>query len=164
MLNRDEFGGNQPSVFTKKYSGIISEIITNIEISPSEDSDQPSQKQISKLSTLALWDTGATHSAITSSTVKTLGLVPKSMALVHHAGGKGYQWIHYIDIHFPNQVTKKLVRVTECQTIRGNFNVIIGMDIISAGDFALTNKDKKAVFSFMMPSIHIIDFKEEMED
>ena len=36
--------------------------------------------------------------------------------------------------------------------------MLIGMDVINAGDFAITNKDGKTVFSFRIPSMERIDF------
>ena len=41
---------------------------------------------------------------------------------------------------------------------QGNFDVLIGMDIIGSGDFAITNHKGKTVFSFRIPSIGRIDF------
>jgi hypothetical protein len=40
------------------------------------------------------------------------------------------------------------------------FNVIIGMDIITLGDFAISNKDEKTVLSFRIPSVDTIDFSQ----
>jgi hypothetical protein len=40
----------------------------------------------------------------------------------------------------------------------GKTDVLIGMDIISRGDFALTHKEGKTVFSFRYPSLATIDF------
>ena len=36
--------------------------------------------------------------------------------------------------------------------------VLIGMDIINLGDFAVTNKNGRTAFSFRTPSIEYIDF------
>jgi preprotein translocase subunit SecA len=40
--------------------------------------------------------------------------------------------------------------------------MLIGMDIIARGDFAVTNYDGKTVFSFRMPSVEQIDFVEQL--
>jgi len=37
-------------------------------------------------------------------------------------------------------------------------DVLIGMNIINQGDFAVTNKDGKTVFSFRLPSVECLDF------
>ena len=42
-------------------------------------------------------------------------------------------------------------------------DVLIGMDIINTGDFAVTNVDGKTCMSFQMPSIRRIDFVKEIQ-
>jgi len=49
------------------------------------------------------------------------------------------------------------LRVTE-GSIFGDSDVLIGMDIISLGDFAVTNFQEKTVFTFRIPSVERIDF------
>lgn len=39
-----------------------------------------------------------------------------------------------------------------------DYDVVIGMDVISRGDFALTNLNGKTTFSFQIPSMEEIDF------
>jgi uncharacterized protein YecA (UPF0149 family) len=39
--------------------------------------------------------------------------------------------------------------------------MLIGMDIIATGDFAITNNNNETVFSFRHPSNAIIDFVQE---
>lgn len=38
------------------------------------------------------------------------------------------------------------------------YDVVIGMDVICNGDFAITNQDDKTTFSFRIPSEVEIDF------
>ena len=42
--------------------------------------------------------------------------------------------------------------------------ILIGMDIIGTGDFAVSNYDNKTTFSFRWPSISKIDFVKEVEE
>jgi len=42
--------------------------------------------------------------------------------------------------------------------IFGKADILIGMDIISQGDFAITNHNNKTMFSFRMPSMLDLDF------
>ena len=42
-------------------------------------------------------------------------------------------------------------------------DVLIGMDVINCGDFAISNLDGKTSFSFRMPSLERIDFAEAIE-
>ena len=39
-----------------------------------------------------------------------------------------------------------------------DYDMVIGMDVISKGDFAITNKNEKTTFSFRIPSKEEIDF------
>ncbi len=44
-----------------------------------------------------------------------------------------------------------------------DFDVLIGMDIISQGDFSITHEGNRTIFSFQTPSTHNIDFVEEQK-
>lgn len=57
----------------------------------------------------------------------------------------------------PNNVGFPIIRVTESKNIAGA-DVLIGMDILCQGDFAITNKDKKTVMSYRFPSQDRIDY------
>lgn len=144
--------------FTARYTGLARDIITDIHISkPTTDSKEvDGDKRVHKTS--ALWDTGATGSVITTAIAAQLGLKPTSMTRVFHAGGTTYENVYFVDIYLPNNVCVRGVRVTECPDTVGNFGVIIGMDIISFGDFSFTNVDRKSVFSFRTPSTETIDY------
>lgn len=61
----------------------------------------------------------------------------------------------------PNNLVIPSVRVTECADNAGDFGVIIGMDVITMGDFSITNYDSKTTVSFRIPSIKTIDYVEE---
>lgn len=51
----------------------------------------------------------------------------------------------------PNKVGFANIRVT-CETLG------LGMDVITQGDFSITNKDNKTMFSFRYPSILHVDY------
>src|SRR5690606_24653632 len=104
-----------------------------------------------------LWDTGATNSCITRSTAQALGLSPISKTIVQHAKGQTVSNVYLVNIYLPNNVAIQHIRVTECAD-NGTWGVIIGMDIITMGDFAITNVSGKTVFSFRFPSREQIDF------
>ena len=42
--------------------------------------------------------------------------------------------------------------------------VLIGMDIITVGDFVVTNRNGKTVFSFQTPSTHEYDFVKQIRN
>lgn len=143
--------------FTKDYPQIEREVRTDVGVS------QPISGHVSLgddrvYNTVALWDTGATNSVVTPSTAKSLGLLPISVAHVNHAGGTSLANVYLVDIYLPNNVRIQGVRVTECSEKAGEFGVIIGMDVISLGDFTISNANGKTTMSFRIPSMERIDY------
>ena len=107
----------------------------------------------------AIWDTGATNSCIAQAVIDACGLVPTGMAQVHGVHGADTVETYLVNIRLPNTFIVWGVRVT-----RGNLlgaDILIGMDIINQGDFAVTNLGGVTKFSFRMPSQVHIDFVEE---
>jgi predicted aspartyl protease len=102
------------------------------------------------LVTDALWDTGANMSAITPEIQQRLKATPidkKAIAGIHSTQVVD---VVYITIELPNKVIKKNIEVVVCN-IATNVGMIIGMDIISLGDFALSNGKGQTLFSFAVP-------------
>lgn len=106
----------------------------------------------------ALWDTGATNSVITPKVVQGLGLIPIGVSQNRHAGGISNVNIYLVDICLPNRIIIPQVRVSECADQAGRFDFIIGMDIISLGDFSITGQGERRMVSFCMPSTMQIDY------
>lgn len=113
-----------------------------------------------KVEFTALWDTGATQSAISQKVVDTLNLTQESsIEQVKHAFGSANNIpVYHVNITLPNRV--ELLGVPVSGDLYGQ-NVLIGMDIISHGDLAITSKDGKTQFTFRFPSIADIDFVKE---
>ena len=107
---------------------------------------------------MALWDTGATHSAITQKVVDACGLEHDGLVQeAHHAYGTATN----VEKFYVNFVLPNKVEITSIPVTLGQFpgaDILIGMDVINMGDFAVTNKDGKTKFSFRIPSIADIDF------
>lgn len=67
---------------------------------------------------------------------------------------------YLVNIALPDRVVFTGLRVT-----RGNFeggDILIGMDIINQGDFAVTNHKGTTKFTYRIPSQGHIDFVEEI--
>lgn len=62
----------------------------------------------------------------------------------------------------PNNVRFVGTRVSE-NSIEGG-DVLIGMDIITSGDLAITNHGDKTAFTFRTPSCEEIDFVAEIQE
>lgn len=106
----------------------------------------------------ALWDTGASITTISEKIAHSLGLVPIGFENVAHAQGVGKAKVYKVNILLPNGIEFHSLRVLE-----GNltgFDVLIGMDIITNGDFAITHSDGKTTFTFRIPSVEKLDFVE----
>lgn len=147
--------------FTLRADSLLKEIITDVSVFDARYNDVSSLNDPRVLHTKALWDTGATNCVITPSCAKALKLQPIGLAKTLHAGGVSTAKTYLVTIALPNGVGIKSVRVTECAEQSGSFGIIIGMDIITRGDFSISNKDGKTTVSFCLPSIHDIDFVEE---
>ncbi|MDR1160157.1 MAG: SEC-C domain-containing protein [Syntrophomonadaceae bacterium] len=104
----------------------------------------------------AIWDTGATSTVITPKVVKDLGLRVVSVIKAHTPSGEMDCDQFYVNLFLPNHVEIKRVRVT--QAVPHNCDVLVGMDIIGMGDFAVSNYNGKTMFSFRIPSLGSIDF------
>ncbi len=110
----------------------------------------------------AIWDTGATGSVITKRVADECGLKPYSMIKCHTASGIMTTPVYYVDMILPNDIVAAFIPVSE-GLLSPDIDVLIGMDIISHGDFAVTNKDGETMFSFMTPSREHIDFTDHLK-
>ena len=119
---------------------------------PVKTQNRPTPKKF-----IGIWDTGATNSVISKRIIDECGLKPISMTEVHTVGGTKTSEVFLVNVGLPNRVGISEIRVCE-GSITGSADMLVGMDIISRGDLALTNKDGKTTFSFRMPSIESIDF------
>lgn len=148
--------------FTQKYNELSNRIITAVGLSPAfNPADHQKELPYPITEFNALWDTGATRSVLTASTVKELNLISVGTTVVNHAGGSSPSNTYAVNFFLPNRVLVSGVLVSECDDLAGNFGAIIGMDIITSGDLAITNANGKTWVSFRVPSINGIDYVEE---
>ena len=111
----------------------------------------------------ALWDTGATGSCVSQGLARRLGLKTIDMCPVCGVSGTTLSPVYSIDILLPSNVEIPNLRVTEFMD-NGSFEVIIGMDVMTLGDFAISNSGGKTTVSFRIPpSDSPVDFVKQME-
>ena len=67
---------------------------------------------------------------------------------------------YLINLFLPNNVALIGIRVAESSV--SGCDVLIGMDVISSGDLAVTNHNGKTTFSFRIPPCEEIDFVAEI--
>jgi len=148
---------------TIKYEHIVEKIVTDIGISQAFDIRNPPAPQPNIHPTKALWDTGATISIITKTVVDALGLIPKGTILMNHGAGSLLTNTYQTNLFLPNKVCMIAVLVAEYPDHAIDYKVVLGMDIISKGDFSITQSGGKTCMTFRMPSIATIDYVAESE-
>ena len=146
--------GHTPQVFTLQFDGIASVLKTTVGVGSAFD---PKITAVPLLNSfVAIWDTGATGSVISKDVVDKVGLRPTGVTNVHTAGGMRQCNTYMVSILATNGVGFPSIVATRAD-LQGA-DVLIGMDIITQGDFAITNTMGKTTFSFRCPSCERIDF------
>jgi len=140
--------------FTTKYKGIARTLVNDVIITPADIKDKSKGIQCK-----GIWDTGATGSVITKELADQLGIKPVGITLVQGVNSLTRENEYLINIFLPNNTGVTGVRVTEGKLVPGT--ILIGMDVITIGDFAVTHANRQTVMSFRMPSMGKIDFVEE---
>lgn len=141
--------------FTCEYTGIVPRLITECGVCEAYI-DVPGGQHPNGFKVRALWDTGASCTTISKNIVRELGLIPIGFGDVFHAGGSGKAGVYKINVLLPNNIEFPAIRVLDSDLY--GFDILIGMDIISQGDFAVTHSDGKTTFTFRIPSIEKLDF------
>ena len=131
------------SAFLTAFPGVVRTVVTDVGLvlGTTEDSTRVVKSR-------ALWDTGAVTSVIDKSLVEKLGLVPFDSGRAYTAQGFYVSSMYLVDVLLPNNIIVKGLRVGDGE-FQG-FDMLIGMDVISLGDFHLTN-DGNTVFRFAIP-------------
>ena len=118
----------EPIIFTMSVDRKVGVLKTPTGIYTTEGFNK-AFKPIKKLY-MVLWDTGSTMTVIPDELASKLNLEPVGKMMAETASGK----------------------------LGPGIDILIGMDIITLGDFVITNYNNKTVFSFRFPSSEVIDF------
>src|SRR5690606_20350183 len=152
---------SQSKSFTLQASGLLRVLKTDCGVcrafDPLTSGKHPSIQRV-----VGLWDTGATGTVISEGCAEKLVLNPVGNQRVYHADGNSIINSYVINHLLPNQVAFQFVKVTEGK-LNGT-DLLIGVDIISMGDFSIANFAGKTTFSFRVPSTTKIDFVEESKN
>jgi hypothetical protein len=100
--------------------------------------------------TNALWDTGAAISAVTPLIQQELELVQIGTKYIRGVTGTKKVPVVLLTLELPNDLLKQTVEVVVCN-FSTNVGMIIGMNIITLGDFALLHGNNRTEFSFTIP-------------
>ena len=143
---------HKPKPFTiRSNSGLLGLVISDL-IVQSPDS-------LSLLPIKAIWDTGADRTIITKNVVKKLLLSAKGTAKIHTVNGYVERQIYRLNLGLPNKVGIENTIVCDVEVLSYGCDALIGMDIITLGDFSITNFKGNTCMSFRMPSSHEIDYE-----
>lgn len=97
----------------------------------------------------AIWDTGASHSAITARLAKKLGLKPVGKSNVTGVHGTQQVNVYAVYIDIEESGVAFLTNASEATSL-GQMDFLIGMDIIAHGDFSIKKVKGKTEMAFDM--------------
>jgi gag-polyprotein putative aspartyl protease len=100
----------------------------------------------------AMWDTGAAKSVITQQVVEACGLKPVRRGFIQGVHGVQKSEAYVVNIYLPSKITFHQLTVVKAKATNVWWGVLLGMDVISAGDFSITNVGSNTEFTFRVPS------------
>jgi len=135
---------NKHATLTYTHTGLVDAILTPVELY------YDVYDEITSYLTNALWDTGAMLSVISPEVAAKLNLDVVDNIRIAGINSESLVEVAVISIHFPNGAVIEDIRVAICNMSPGN-EMIIGMDVITKMDFAVTNGRGQTQFSFAIP-------------
>lgn len=151
-MNSDIQKKANSTAFTLRANNICNVLKTNIQIF------SPNGEKIIYENAEGIWDTGASASVISRQLANVLNLVPVSYGYSNTANGKMPTAIYYLSLGLPNGVLIPNLRISD-----GNLpcDMLIGMDVITRGDFHISNQGK-TVLTFEIPSTDERDYVKDI--
>ena len=127
------------AIVTETYKRIVDKIITNVIVNSSEQAK-------------ALWDTGANCCCISFDLLDKLKLKPIGAMPIATPSGTAIYNKYMVDIELSKGIVIKDITVCESEIGSQNLDLLIGMNIINKGDFAISNFNGETKFSFRIPT------------
>ena len=141
--------------FTTQYAKRAGVLFTDIGVSkPDYNGDQLRKFR-------GVWDTGATNTVISKRVIDALGLKAVRTIRNQTANGEREAGVYIVDLYLPNMV--RLQGQSVIDGLLADADVLIGMDVIGEGDFAVTHHGTGTCMTFQLPSGKHIDFVKEIE-
>ena len=135
--------------FTSYCPGIASVLVNQVGVATFESENADREYN-------AVWDTGATHSTITERVVEECDLKPTGMIEMTGVHGAATVPTYFVGLFLPNSVHCR-TRVAQAR-LGDEVDILVGMDIIALGDFAVCSGQGRTSFSFRIPAGGRIDF------
>lgn len=111
----------------------------------------------------AIWDTGAQGTTIATSLAGLLKLRQTGTIRVQGVTGCKDCNKFLISLHLPTGIVIPQLEVSDCPEDIG-CDVLIGMDVITMGDFAVSNLFGNTTFTFRIPSVERINFTNQLPE
>ena len=90
-------------------------------------------------------------------------MIPTGKIEIKTPSGKSEVSTYLVNLILQNQVCVTDVQVCESEIGEQGIGALVGMDIITMGDFAVSNKDGKTCFSFRIPSVERTDYVKQVQ-
>jgi hypothetical protein len=146
---------------TIKADGLLNRIISPVTIQQAEAFCKPRDISLKQIEVRAMWDTGSTGCCISQKLAEYLELISIASLDLTSVHDSKPSSIYLLDMIFPDKIKANNVLAAEIIP-SGEFDIIIGMNIISLGDFAITNDHGKTTMSFRLPAANVpIDFSRD---
>lgn len=102
---------------------------------------------------IAVWDTGSTMSVITKDVADRLGVKPKCGVCANTLGGLVEHGICKVKVYLDKEISfNGYILCSEGRlSSDGRVGLIVGMDVISLGDFSVKSSGGKTVMTFEVP-------------
>lgn len=110
---------------------------------------------------VAQWDTGASTSCISPRVAQTLHLTPVSTTIAASTTSELNTNVYIVDLVISPNIKIADVRAVEVPIENNGNDLLIGMDIISMGDLAISNYDGRPTLSFRIPSLERTDYTQQ---
>lgn len=141
--------------FTTSYKGMSNSLKNKVKVC------NPFHRNKSR-EYLAIWDTGASCSAISEAIANELELIPTGMTKVGTASGIQIVNTYVVDMILPGNISVKKLQVTGAKL--NGCDLLVGMDVMGMGGFAISNYKGQTTFSFRIPSLINTDYVKENID
>lgn len=147
------------NALTCTFNGLVNVISTPITVADFMDRTTTDQAY-------GIWDTGAMHSCITRDLAHRLHLSVVGFVSVSGVHGvKDNVPVYFVRLTLNNQDIWLDIQVTECERLSDpsdNVQMLIGMDVIGKGDFAISNHAGRTVMTYRKPSVATTDYVAEL--
>lgn len=137
--------------YRQEYIVLANAIVTNAIVVPTDaEVKAGEQPSLYYYTDSAAWDTGAQFTLISPRVVEALGLKPSGKGQYMGIGGDQESDTYLLHIGLPDGQLKRYVNAY-CADL-DDYDMLIGMDIITETDFVITNANGKTTFQFRTPS------------